>query len=177
MADLTPEALAATMTPGRAAHKAFWDAVGPELAGQPRDWTWETSQLRDHWEAAARAAQLSVLPKHLGHPDDQAEAWLSEQYEDPGPEGTSYDREDIQGAYRAGVAEARRQLAPAHAALTGQLAEAYRDLAATRQYRDQLRADCHRYRAALEQVKRTAEYFDHKGELNTAREALEGGHG
>jgi len=81
-----------------------------------------------HWQPGARAfhegratavseAAAAELPKHLGHPDDQAEAWLSEQYEDPGPEGCSYDREDIQGAYRAGVAEARRQLGPAWAAL------------------------------------------------------------
>jgi DICT domain-containing protein len=87
---------------------------------------------------------------------------------------------------RDSARQVRARLTPAHAALAaerdelralivaGQPTLASQVLEAAQVMRV-LTAENARFHAALEQVKRTAEYFDHKGELNIAREALEGG--
>jgi hypothetical protein len=118
--------------PGQRAYEAHAAMV------VPRPWRWDhlDDKLRAAWEAAAQAAIAAAatatpLPKFLGHPDDLADKWLDESYElDQGD--PAWDREDMQSAYREGRDEARRQLAPAWAAMEASLAQARRELAEAR---------------------------------------------
>ena len=55
---------------------------------------------------------MNEKPEVLGHPDDAAEEWLAEEFEeDDSTVGVAYEREQMIDAFHAGADWARRQIA------------------------------------------------------------------
>ncbi len=55
---------------------------------------------------------MNEKPEVLGHPDDAAEEWLAEEFEeDHSTVGVAYERSQMIDAFRAGSDWARRQIA------------------------------------------------------------------
>ena len=55
---------------------------------------------------------VTEKPKVLGHPDDAAEEWLAEEFEeDRSTVGVAYERSQMIDAFRAGSDWAREQIA------------------------------------------------------------------